>query len=58
MNIKLTLESFGYEVHISHTVPRSYEKELDIMPDLILMDIILKEEIDGYLNKSVQIKSF
>ncbi|WP_052374118.1 PAS domain S-box protein [Methanobacterium sp. SMA-27] len=48
MDIKLTLESFGYEVpYIASSSEEAVEKALAIMPDLILMDIILKGEIDG-----------
>ncbi|WP_048191065.1 PAS domain S-box protein [Methanobacterium sp. SMA-27] len=48
MDIKLTLESFGYEVpYVASSGDEAVEKALAIMPDLILMDIILKGDIDG-----------
>jgi len=48
MDIKHTLESFGYEVpYVASSGEEAVEKALEIMPDLILMDIILKGEIDG-----------
>jgi PAS domain S-box-containing protein len=48
MDIKRTLESFGYEVpYIASSSEEAVEKALEIMPDLILIDIILKGEIDG-----------
>jgi PAS domain S-box-containing protein len=43
MDIKRTLESFGYEVlYIASSGEEAVEKAVEIMPDLILMDIILK----------------
>ncbi|EKQ50691.1 MAG: PAS domain S-box [Methanobacterium sp. Maddingley MBC34] len=48
MDIKRTLESFGYEVpYIASSGEEAVEKALEIMPDLILMDIVLKGDIDG-----------
>ena len=48
MDIKRTLESFGYEVpYVVSSSEEAVEKALDMMPDLILMDIILKGDIDG-----------
>ena len=48
MDIKNTLESFGYEVpFIASRGEEAVEKARKEMPDLILMDIILKGEIDG-----------
>ena len=48
MDIKRTLESFGYEVpYVASSGEEAVEKALEIMPDLILMDIILKGDIDG-----------
>jgi PAS domain S-box-containing protein len=48
LDIKRTLESFGYEVpYVASSGEEAVEKALKIMPDLILMDLILKGEIDG-----------
>ncbi len=48
MDIKRTLESFGYEVpYVASSSEEAVEKALEIMPDLILMDIILEGETDG-----------
>ncbi len=48
LDIKRTLESFGYEVpYIASKGEEAAEKALEIIPDLILMDIVLKGEIDG-----------
>ena len=48
LDIKRTLESFGYEVpYIASNGEEAVDKALEIMPDLILMDIILKGDIDG-----------
>ena len=48
MDIKRTLESFGYEVpYVASNSEKAVEKALTVMPDLILMDIILKGETDG-----------
>ena len=48
MDIKNTLESFGYDVpYIALSGEETVEKALEIMPDLILMDIILKGNNDG-----------
>lgn len=48
MDIKQTLESFGYEVpYVASSGEEAINKALEIMPDLILMDIILKGETDG-----------
>ena len=48
LDIKRTLESFGYEVpYVASSSEEAVEKTLEIMPDLILMDIILKGELDG-----------
>lgn len=57
LDIKSTLESFGYEVPaVVSTGEEAVKKALEIMPDLILMDIILKGEIDG-IDAASQIKS-
>jgi PAS domain S-box-containing protein len=48
MDIKRTLESFNYEVpYVASSGEEAVEKALAIMPDLILMDIVLKGDIDG-----------
>ena len=48
MDIKNALESFGYEVpYIASRGSEAVEKASEIMPDLILMDIILKGDTDG-----------
>jgi len=48
MDIKQTVQSFGYEVQ--YTASRgeeALEKAQELLPDLILIDIILKGEMDG-----------
>jgi PAS domain S-box-containing protein len=56
MDIKRTLESFGYDVpYIALSGEEAVEKALSIMPDLILMDIILKGDNDG-IEAATQIK--
>lgn len=48
MDMKRTLESFGYEVpYVTSSGEEAVEKALEIVPDLILMDIVLKGESDG-----------
>ncbi|MGC9517059.1 MAG: PAS domain S-box protein [Methanomicrobiales archaeon] len=48
MDIKHTLESFGYSVSGSASEGKeAIEKAKILEPDLILMDIVLKDEIDG-----------
>jgi len=48
MDIKSTLESFGYIVpYVASSGHEAVEKALKILPDLILMDIALKGDIDG-----------
>ncbi|MBI4813298.1 MAG: response regulator, partial [Methanobacterium sp.] len=48
MDIKRTLESWGYEVpYVASSGEEAINKALEITPDLILMDIVLKGEIDG-----------
>jgi PAS domain S-box-containing protein len=48
MDIKRTLESFGYEVpYVASSGEDAIEKAPAILPDLVLMDIILDGEIDG-----------
>jgi CheY-like chemotaxis protein len=48
MDIKQTLKSFGYEIpYVASSGEEAVEKALEIMPDLILMDIILKGDSDG-----------
>ncbi|UTB32477.1 MAG: PAS domain S-box protein [Methanobacterium sp. ERen5] len=46
-NIKKKLESFGYRVpYVTSSAREAVEKALEIMPDIILMDITRKEEIE------------
>ncbi|BDZ71389.1 PAS domain S-box protein [Methanobacterium petrolearium] len=48
MDVKGILESFGYQVpYIASSGEEAVTKALEIKPDLILMDIILRGEIDG-----------
>ncbi|NYB51279.1 MAG: PAS domain S-box protein [Methanobacteriaceae archaeon] len=48
MDLKRTLESFGYEVpYVASRGDDAVEKAAEVMPDLILMDIVLKGEING-----------
>jgi two-component sensor histidine kinase/CheY-like chemotaxis protein len=48
MDIKRALESFGYDVpYVASSGEEAIEKALEIMPDLILMDIVLKGDTDG-----------
>lgn len=48
MDIKKNLESFGYEVpYVATSGEEAIEKAHEIMPDLVLMDIVLKGQIDG-----------
>jgi CheY-like chemotaxis protein len=51
MDIKRTLESFGYSVpHVASRGEEAVEKALEILPDLILMDIILKGAANLFFN--------
>jgi CheY-like chemotaxis protein len=48
LDIKHTLESFGYKVpYIASRGEEAVEKVLDIMPDLVLIDIVLKGDYNG-----------
>ncbi len=48
LDIKHTLESFGYNVpYIASRGEEAVEKALDIMPDLVLIDIVLKGNFNG-----------
>lgn len=48
MDIKRTLESFGYSVpYVASRGEEVSEKAIEIMPDLVLMDIILKGKENG-----------
>ncbi|MBI5679887.1 MAG: PAS domain S-box protein [Methanobacterium sp.] len=48
IDIKGTLESFGYQVpYVASRGEEAVEKALEIMPDLILMDITLKGDLNG-----------
>ena len=58
LDIKRTLESFGYEVpYVASNGEEAVKKALEIMPDLILMDIILKGQTDG-IDAALEIKKF
>lgn len=48
MSFEQTLKSFGYEVvGVASTGKEAIEKVSEFIPDLILMDIVLKGELDG-----------
>jgi len=48
MDIKRTLESFDYQVpYVASSGQEAIDKALELKPDLILMDIILKGKVDG-----------
>jgi len=48
LDIKRTLESFGYNIpYVASTGEEAVEKAREIIPDLILMDIILKGDTNG-----------
>lgn len=48
MELKRTLEFLGYEVpYVASTAEEAVNKALEIMPELVLMDIILKGDSDG-----------
>lgn len=48
LDIKHTLESFGYKVpYIASRGEEAVEKALSIMPDLVLIDIVLKGDFNG-----------
>lgn len=48
MDIKSTLESFGYSVpHVASRGNEAVSKALELMPDLVLLDIILKGDLSG-----------
>ncbi|MBZ2164575.1 PAS domain S-box protein [Methanobacterium spitsbergense] len=48
MDIKRTLEFFGYEVpYVASSGEEAVEKALEIMPDLILIDVVLIGDSDG-----------
>ena len=48
MDIKRTLEFFGYEVpYVASNGEEAVEKALEIVPDLILIDVVLKGNSDG-----------
>lgn len=50
MDLKYTIESMGHEVvHIASRGDEAIEKSVELLPDLILMDIILKGDIDGIM---------
>lgn len=48
MDIKSTLESFGYNIiYVASSGEETIEKARELMPDLILMDIMLKGNTNG-----------
>ncbi|SCG85222.1 PAS domain S-box protein [Methanobacterium congolense] len=48
LDIKRVLESFGYQVpYVASSSEEAVEKTIEIMPDLILMDIVLKGDSNG-----------
>lgn len=47
MDIKRLLESFGYEVPYVASIDEAIKKASEILPDLILINIILKGDIEG-----------
>lgn len=48
MDIKDTLQSFGYTIpYIASRGDDALKKIIDLMPDLVLIDIILKGDMDG-----------
>jgi PAS domain S-box-containing protein len=48
LDIKKTLESYGYSVpHVASRGEDAIRKAYEIMPDLVLMDIILKGNLNG-----------
>lgn len=50
MDLKYTLEALGHEVvYIASRGEEAIEKSLEMLPDLVLMDIILKGDIDGII---------
>jgi CheY-like chemotaxis protein len=58
MDLKYTLESMGHEVvYIASRGEEAIEKSLELLPDLVLMDIILKGEIDG-ITAAAEISKF
>ncbi|MDZ4170765.1 MAG: PAS domain S-box protein [Methanobacteriaceae archaeon] len=58
MDLKNTLKSLGYTVpYVASNAIDAVKKTVEIMPDLILMDIILKGEGDG-IEAASQIKKF
>lgn len=48
MDLKYTLEAMGHEVvYVASRGEEAIEKSSEMLPDLVLMDIILKGDIDG-----------
>jgi CheY-like chemotaxis protein len=57
MDIKRTLEFFGYEVpYVTSSGEEAVEKAYEIMPDLILIDVVLKGNSDG-IDVALKLKS-
>jgi CheY-like chemotaxis protein len=48
MDLKYTLKAMGHEViYVASRGEEAIEKSSELLPDLVLMDIILKGDIDG-----------
>lgn len=47
MDIESRLRSLGYSISVAYSGKTAVKKAEEIMPDLILMDIMLNDEIDG-----------
>ena len=55
MDIKRTLKSFGYDVpYVAYSGKEAVDKKaLEIMPDIIIMDTVLKSDTDGIKAASI-----
>lgn len=54
MDIKRTLKSFGYDVpYVAYSGKEAVDKALEIMPDIIIMDTVLKSDTDGIKAASI-----
>lgn len=56
MDIESRLRSHGYSTSVAYSGKGAVKKAEEVMPDLILMDIMLNDEIDG-IQAAEQIKS-